>query len=232
MPNKAEWKLGKEEISQFELRDMYRSYGYIPYRMGKFEEYELYMRNRNFLRSDRILTFTDTDGHLRAMKPDVTLSIVKNYTGGYQEKVCYNESVFRPGDSGFRQIQQIGLECIGKVDAYLQSEVLMLACRSLSMISEFYLLDLSHLGFVASFVDDLFPQQMRKDTMRAIGQKNAARLRTLCTEAGLKGDEASAVLDLATSYGPAEEMLGKMRGMIRNGQMREACDELDRKSVV
>ena len=38
----------QERIS-YELRALYRRWGYAPYRVGKFEEYELYARNRSFL---------------------------------------------------------------------------------------------------------------------------------------------------------------------------------------
>ena len=46
--------------------------------MGGFEEYSLYQENRGFLSSDQVITFTDLDGRLLAMKPDVTLGIAKN----------------------------------------------------------------------------------------------------------------------------------------------------------
>ena len=62
----------------FELQALYRRYGYIPYKMSRFEEYDLYVRNKDFLVSDQIITFSDRSGRLLAMKPDVTLSIVKN----------------------------------------------------------------------------------------------------------------------------------------------------------
>ena len=61
----------------FRLRMLYRQYGYQPYRMSKFEKYELYAGNKDFLVSDRVITFNDTNGDLLALKPDVTLSIVK-----------------------------------------------------------------------------------------------------------------------------------------------------------
>lgn len=221
-----QWKLRKNEISQFDLRDMYREYGYVPYRMGKFEEYELYMRNRSFLRSDRILYFTDTDGQLRAMKPDVTLSIVKNYSGKSIEKLCYNESVFRAGDSGFRQIQQSGLECIGEVDDYLQSEVVMLALKSLELISDRYLLDISHLGFISAAISELVPEQERDDILRAIGQKNAAGIRSICQKAQIPAKDRDDILFLSQGYGKAEDMLEKMQRLIRNDAMQTAFDEL------
>ena len=62
----------------FALRKLYDRYGYARYKMGKFEEYDLYARNKDFLISDSVITFTDINGKLMALKPDVTLSIVKN----------------------------------------------------------------------------------------------------------------------------------------------------------
>ena len=70
--------LRNDEKAVFELRSLYSKYGYSRYRMSKFEEYDLYVRNKDFLISDNIITFTDTDGKLMALKPDVTLSIIKN----------------------------------------------------------------------------------------------------------------------------------------------------------
>ncbi len=60
------------------LRALYSKFGYRPYRMSKFEEYDLYAGNRSFLPSGGVITFTDTNGRLMALKPDVTLSIAKN----------------------------------------------------------------------------------------------------------------------------------------------------------
>ena len=60
------------------LGNIFASHGYSQYKMGKFEEYDLYSKNKNFLVSDSVITFTDTNGKLMALKPDVTLSIIKN----------------------------------------------------------------------------------------------------------------------------------------------------------
>ena len=60
------------------LGKLYRSLGYSRYKMSKFEEYDTYVENKDFLISDRVITFTDVSGKLLAMKPDVTISIIKN----------------------------------------------------------------------------------------------------------------------------------------------------------
>ena len=76
--NLDESVLKKEEKTAFLLRSLYQQYGCLQYKMSKFEEYDLYAKNRDFLVSDNIITFTDTNGKLMALKPDVTLSIVRN----------------------------------------------------------------------------------------------------------------------------------------------------------
>ena len=72
------YNLKPAERAVFELRGLYRIYGYLHYKVSKFEEYDLYMRNKSFLADENILTFTDTDGRLMALKPDITLSIINN----------------------------------------------------------------------------------------------------------------------------------------------------------
>ena len=106
------------EKAIFLLRKLFKDYGYEQYKVSKFEEYDLYMKNKSFLVSENVLTFTDTNGKLMALKPDVTLSIIKNTKDDEPlKKVYYNEVVYRPNDeNGFREINQTGLECIGDID--------------------------------------------------------------------------------------------------------------------
>ena len=81
----------------FALRSLYSSRGYSQYKMSKFEEYDLYAANKDFLISDSVITFTDIGGKLMALKPDVTLSIIKNIKDDPDtlNKVFYNENVYR-----------------------------------------------------------------------------------------------------------------------------------------
>ena len=109
--------LTRTERRIFALRTLYTRAGYGPYRMRKFEDYDLYSRNKDYLLSDRVITFTDTNGKLKALKPDVTLSIVKNLDDRPDElqKLFYDENVYRVSErtNTFREIMQMGLECIG-----------------------------------------------------------------------------------------------------------------------
>jgi ATP phosphoribosyltransferase regulatory subunit len=94
------------------LRALYRRYGYVQYKMSKFEEYDLYVRNKSFLASEQIITFTDISGKLMALKPDVTLSIIKNTKDcdGSLYKYFYNENVYRLSHTSreFKERMQVG----------------------------------------------------------------------------------------------------------------------------
>ena len=59
--------LKSEEKAVFALRSLYKEYGYLPFKMSKFEEYDLYVRNKDFLVSDAVITFNDTNGTLLAL---------------------------------------------------------------------------------------------------------------------------------------------------------------------
>ena len=131
--------LKNDEQVVLNLRKLYRKYGYACFKMGKFEEYDLYAQNKEFLISDRLITFTDTNGKLMALKPDVTLSIVKNYiyTPNFVNRLYYNENVYRVSEKThqYKEIMQTGLECIGDLTLYNKCEVVSLAAKSLETVS-------------------------------------------------------------------------------------------------
>ena len=68
--------LRPQERASLQLRLLYEQEGFRKYHMGRFEEYSLYQENRRFLSSEQVITFTDLDGRLLALKPDVTLSVL------------------------------------------------------------------------------------------------------------------------------------------------------------
>ena len=110
--------LRPQERASLQLRLLYEQEGFRKYHMGRFEEYGLYQENRRFLSSEQVITFTDLDGRLLALKPDVTLSIAKNAQVGPGGcgRYYYQENVYRPSQEShtFREISQMGLECIGR----------------------------------------------------------------------------------------------------------------------
>ena len=212
--------LKPEERAVFALRELYRGYGYLPFKMSKFEEYDLYVRNKDFLVSDRIITFTDMGGKLLALKPDVTLSIIKNGedTPGYKQKVCYNENVYRVSGSThhFKEILQTGLECIGDLDAYDIREVVTLAAASLHTVSPDFVLDISHMGILSALLDDITAEKsVRREIARCIAEKNTHDLARICAEAKVSEEDTATLCDFVGIYGDMDSVLDRLAPLCR-----------------
>ncbi len=202
----------------FALRALYRDYGYARYRMGKFEEYDLYGRNKDFLISDNVITFTDTNGKLMALKPDVTLSIIKNHRDEPDtlRKLCYNETVYRvsKGSNAFREIMQAGVECIGRVDAACLGEMLLLAAKSLSLCASGFVLEVSQLDVLLAFVNDASDDgAVRREILKHIGEKNAHGVAEVCRANGVSEEKTEALQELTGLYGAPEEALPRLRAL-------------------
>ena len=219
--------LSYEEQTAFRLRTLYERNGYRPYRMSKFEEYDLYAENKGFLVSGNVITFTDLSGRLMALKPDVTLSIIKNYSNdGVMEKVYYDESVYRASspDSGYQEITQMGLECIGCVDDYSTAEVVRLAAESLALIRSEYLLNISHMGFLRGLFDEMrLSEQQSSQLLRAISCKNIGELRQTLTDWGIPQRLIQTACALTALHGPLSQQLQPLAALSVNDATDAAC---------
>ena len=210
--------LKNEETISLALRSLYARCGYVQYRMSRFEEYELYVNNKDFLISSDVITFTDLNGRLMALKPDVTLSIVRASRAepGTVQRLYYDEAVYRSsrGERGFREIRQVGLECIGAVDDYAIGEVLTLAAQSLRCISKESALCMSHLGLAGAMLDELgLRGEARTRALKHIGEKNPHELRALCSAHGIAEKDAERLATLAQLYGPPEQVLPALEAL-------------------
>ena len=209
-----------EERSGFSLRSLYRCYGYIPYKMSRFEEYDLYVRNKDFLVSDQIITFSDRGGRLLALKPDVTLSIVKNApeAPGVVQKVYYQENVYRD----YREILQAGLECVGDLGDYEIAEVVLLAAKSLQLLGDHWVLDISHMGLLAAVLEDSgLSGEQQNQAMEYLHRKNYHQLKHLCSDSAA-WEKLSAI---AACRG-GQETLEQLEGLLTTEAEKQALEQL------
>ncbi len=177
----------------YTLRALYGKNGYRQYQMSKFEEYDLYARNRDFLPSRELISFTNTDGKLMALKPDVTLSIIKNMQDRPDDlqKLYYDERVYRvsDGSGSFQELRQLGLECMGKVSDDSLGEILRLACDTLKYSAEAggagpgggsAVLELSQIDVLRGIFDAMELSYEQWDSLLPVIQsKNLHELKTL-----------------------------------------------------
>ena len=219
------------ERATFTLRALYEQRGYRKYRCSRFEEYALYQEYNRFLPDTQVVTFTDLDGKLRAIKPDVTLSIAKTAqpAPGECKRFYYNEEVCRPSREShtFQTIRQMGLECIGAVDAAVQAEAVGLALQSLAALGVATVLEISHMGFVTGLLDALnIEPAARGRLLEYLRGKNGHELRRAAEKFGLSAAAADSLCGLLALHGAPAEVLPKAEACCLCEGQRAALTEL------
>ncbi len=210
---------------------IFNNFGYKKYKMSKFEEYDLYIENKSFLKSENVIAFNDPTGKLLALKPDVTLSIAKNTADNETEpkKLFYSENVYRVTGNmhEFKEIPQLGLEYIGDVDTYSLCEVLTVAKQSLAAISDSYVLDISHMGLLIGLLEKTgLSYDVREEITTLIGTKNSHEIRRILSDRGVDNALTEKLITLSSLYGGIDKILPLAEQLVVNDTTAAAVEEL------
>ncbi len=219
--------LRNDEKAIFSLRKLFAEHDYKQFKMSKFEEYDLYSENKDFLVSDGVITFNDTNGKLLALKPDVTLSIIKNCRdeANTVEKFYYNENVYRVSESShaYKEIMQSGVECIGNITSEQIFEVLELSLKSLSVFSNDYILHLCDIELVNAVFEEYNIEKANRATiLKALTEKNAGVLKSLCSP-----EQFNALKVFVKSYKTVDETINKIKSIAYSNSSKKALTELE-----
>lgn len=208
------------------LVTLYKSYGYKLYKPSCFEEYSLYQQNKDFLIGKNVITFSDLSGRLMAMRPDVTLSLIKHsdLKEGELEKYYYDEKVYRQGAGSkeFKEISQVGAEIIGAVDGASVCEAAILMCQTLSSISDEYVLDVSHMGFTEGLLSEF--KEGKQEVKDCLNNKNLHDFKKLAIKYGYSDRLVSAFETVLIAEGQPQTALKTAHDAVLNGQMTEALN--------
>ncbi len=221
----------KERVS-LALRALYEGAGCRQYRMSRFEEYGLYQENRSFLSAEQVITFTDLDGRLLALKPDVTLSIAKSAkpAAGQTLQFYYNENVYRPSAEShtFQEISQMGLEFLGEVDGGKTQQLLTLALGSLRVMQGDFILEISHMGYLFGLFDAIgVAPAYRGKLLALLRRKNAHDLKAQATALGVTAKGLALLDALLGCAGAYQTAMQQAAALCQNDAMRAALAELE-----
>ncbi|MGN0814187.1 MAG: ATP phosphoribosyltransferase regulatory subunit [Candidatus Coproplasma sp.] len=224
--------LKQEESIISDLTTLYESRGYIKIKPACFEDYSLYLENRDFLISKNVLTFSGASGRLLALRPDVTLSIVNHSKAqiGDTKKLFYTEKVYRrpSGVEEFKEISQTGVEIIGDVDEVCEAEITMVICDTLAVISENYILDLSHMGFTEGLLDSFNLNSENKAlAYELLKNKNLHDFAAFAQKNNLSERQIKAFESAVNICGNAKECIIKAKEIALNDRMTEAVNQLE-----
>lgn len=220
--------LKQSEILKLKLRFLYEKYGYKKYEMSRFEEYAFYLENRNFLINESVITFTDLDGRLLALKPDVTLSIAKHYLGE-EQKVYYTENVYRPDRTkrSFKEIEQMGLERVGGIDSATVNEVVTLAAKTINIVSDNGMLEVSHCAFLRGLLNAITDNvSLKKELSILISEKNKNAVEALANKHGISDFYLDALIKVIDANGDYDTVVNAVKDITVTEDMKIALAEL------
>jgi ATP phosphoribosyltransferase regulatory subunit len=222
-------EVGWEDRTTLALGTMYGRYGYSRYRMEKFEAYDTYMENKNFLKSTSVITFPDSTGRLMALKPDVTMSVVKNVKPEeHAKKVYYVENVFRMerDTHEYREVKQIGLEYIGDEGFYPEAETMMLAAKTLETISNDFVICISHMDVISGLLEEFRADESEKKIILDAIRKRTAH--GLTEKTGLSEENAAVLKTITCLPGDASLAIDKLHGLNMGEKAAQSVSELER----
>jgi ATP phosphoribosyltransferase regulatory subunit len=199
--------------------------------------YSLFEHGMGKTEAHRAFRFTDTDGRLLALRPDVTSAAARAAATLFAERerplrLCYAAPVFRQQPQSHaewrRESMQIGCELIGANTRVADLEVLAIASEFLRRLdlAGNYVITLNDVGIFNGVAERLKLDPSSREEMRQlIDVRNAADLERFLTP-HTSVTEAQAFAQLMQLSGKRES-LDLARSVISNEQSRAALDRLE-----
>lgn len=217
------------------LINIYERFGFKKIKLSKFEDYNLYNNNKDFLQTEHILTFMNLNGNLKSLRPDVTLSIVKKVLKDNEketQKIYYIEDIYKIVSNEYEEIPQVGVEIIGKLNNYSNLEIISMAIESLKSINKNYILEISNIDFISAIFDEInLEENLKIEILNNIYLKNKHDLEKLLNK-NVDGKYKKYILSFIELSGNYKDILKKLKSLIINKKMQKSYEELKSLSFV
>jgi len=230
------------------VMSVFDGWGYEEIAAPAVDYYALFERGMGHEEARRSFRFTDTDGRLLALRPDVTSAVARAAATLFAQvprplRLCYAASVFRQRPRSHaewkRQVRQLGCELIGSGGDEADLEVLLIAAEVLERLGLGYRVTVNHAGVFNGLAAQLsLDEAAREDARSLVDTRDAAGLQTFFASRGGDGGTRPAaplarelarlsgkreVLEEALTLAAAEGRVGdSLRALERTWQVIEA----------
>lgn len=223
--------LSRREQFVIEMQVLLRKAGYTRLEFSDFEEYALFERHHAFVSISHMLTFTDSFGRIQTLRPDVTLSVMKQsaFRPENEIRAYYREDVFRYSQETheYETHEQIGAEHIVKDHSPEDLETALLAQRMLEKLDVPTVLVLSHMGYLLQ--NEWYrrlPEDEQECLQALISSKNQSGLETLLKRCECPANEQRKLLTVANLSGSIEHVKQAIHEGGFEKEMEEAVGRL------
>jgi ATP phosphoribosyltransferase regulatory subunit len=176
------------------IMSVFDGWGYEEIAVPTVDYYALFERGMGRGEAHRAFRFTDTDGRMLALRPDVTSSVARAAAtllanSARPLRFCYAAAVFRQKPRSRaewrRQNRQVGCELIGAADIGADVESLLVAAEVLERLGlrKRYRITLNHAGIFNGIAAELGLDDEARERMRElIDKKDAAELEAFLSD--------------------------------------------------
>lgn len=217
--------------------EVFAGWSYQEIIVPMFDYHDLFARGMGAERAERTYRFTDRDGALLALRPEMTSLVARTVATRFVQRarpirLCYSGEVFRydePTERAAREFHQLGIEQIGQPSPTADIEVLLIAAEMLSSIGlADFRITLSHVDFFNGVAKALEMDDNNRLRLRElIDRRNSRALdEFLQTNApNMNEDRRQAFCHLTQIAGKADALV-KARETLRNETSRIAIEQL------
>jgi ATP phosphoribosyltransferase regulatory subunit len=240
IPGGMRYYFGREARVRRAVEDavmsVFDGWGYEEIAAPTVDYYALFERGMGREEARRSFRFTDTDGRLLALRPDVTSSVARAAATLFASaprplRFCYAASVFfqRPRSHAEwkRQGRQLGCELIGASGGEADAEVLAVAAEVLARLGLRFRVTLNHVGVFKGVAEQLGLEEAERERVRRlIDARDAAGLEVILET--LAVEDASGLARGLTRLAGGRGAIEEARAALDNARSREALDALEK----
>jgi ATP phosphoribosyltransferase regulatory subunit len=242
IPGGLRYYFGREARVRRNVEDtvmaVFDGWSYEEISTPSIDYYALFERGMGHEEARRAFRFTDVDGRLLALRPDVTSAVARAAATLFASRarplrLCYAASVFRQqpqSHAGYRrESTQLGCEFIGAGPRLADMEMLAIAVEVFERLGleNDYCITLNSVEIFKGIAERLSLDAEARDQMRRlIDIRDAAGLESFLCAYPVPPEERLAFSHL-TQLSGKQELLDKARRVITNERSVNALDELE-----
>jgi len=243
LPPGMRYYLGAEARLRRSVEDtamsVFQGWSYEEILTPSVDYYALFEQGMGTSEAQSSFRFTDNDGQLLSLRPDVTSSVARVAATLLAERerplrLCYAASVFRQQQQSHaewrRENTQLGCELIGASGNSADLEVLLLAAEILQRIGlgEKFCITINDVGIFNGLLNQLNPTAAARETLRSlIDTRDIAQLQCFLDGQSIAASTKDALARLARFTGK-RDVLESAREIIDSPVSIAAIDKLSR----
>ncbi len=216
------------------LRVLFKSFNYLELETPAIEYYDVFSGGGcDFVPQEATFKFTDGQGRLLVMRPDMTIPVARIAATKYKEygfplRFSYIGNVYRYNESGGgkqKEFTQAGIELMGASTPEADAEVIAVSINALKgMGIEDIRLDIGHIGFFKGLMDASgFSAEDRESVLAFIDGKDFIGLQEIVERHCLEPELETIITGLPGLFG-SRELIADLNTKVANKRSKQSLE--------